>query len=115
MSDPTIDPSILSKAADWIWAGVIGLVGIIYKSNEKKLEALAATIDHEVRCARIEIKGKADSEDVKKALGHIEKLFDNAEQDRKIMRDFHDKAMEAQRGQYDNLVKMMAAEGGRRK
>ena len=61
---------------------MLALVGIIYKTNEKKLEKLDEKIEHEVRCARLELKSKADAEDVKKALGHIETLFEKAEIDR---------------------------------
>lgn len=38
---------------------------------------------------------KADKEDTKKCLEHIEKLYSNAEADRRQTRDLHDKAMEA--------------------
>jgi hypothetical protein len=98
MSEPTIDPSILGKALDWMWAGVVGLVGIIYKVNEKKHESAAEMmkkmdekIDHEVRCARIEIKAKADSTDLKEAIANLREttveLFKNAEVDRRTTRD----------------------------
>lgn len=36
---------------------------------------------------------KADREDVARCLGHIEKLYSNAEADRKLTRDLHDAAM----------------------
>ena len=87
MSEPSIDPGVLAKAVDWLWAGVLGLVGIIYKANEKKLQQIDEKIDHEVRCARVEIKGKADSSDLRNALKHIETLFENAERDRKETRE----------------------------
>lgn len=37
---------------------------------------------------------KADKEEMTRALGHIEKLYENAEADRRLTRDLHDKAME---------------------
>ena len=92
MTDPSVDSGILAKALDWLWAGVLALVGIIYKTNEKKLEKLDEKIEHEVRCARIELKSKADADDVKGALNHIETLFANAETDRSKTRDMIEKA-----------------------
>lgn len=61
-----------------IAAAVVGA----FKFNQAKKEALDAKFD-----------SKADKEDVTKALTHIEKLYENAERDRKLMRDLHDEAM----------------------
>lgn len=37
---------------------------------------------------------KANAEEVAKCLGHIEKLYQNAEKDRALTRDLHEKQME---------------------
>jgi Mg2+ and Co2+ transporter CorA len=39
------------------------------------------------------ISKKADKDDVDRSFKHIEKLYENAEQDRKLTRDLHDSAM----------------------
>lgn len=36
---------------------------------------------------------KADKDEMTRCLGHIEKLYENAEKDRALTRDLHDKAM----------------------
>lgn len=33
-----VDPSLWEKAANWLWAGVLFLGGIVWRSNEKKHE-----------------------------------------------------------------------------
>lgn len=57
---PEIEPSWMMKAADWAWAGVVGLIGIVYKN----------------------VDGKVD-----KTTRHIEKLYENAENDRAESRE----------------------------
>ena len=66
MSEPSIEPGILAKAVDWLWAGVVALVGIVYRTGEEK---------H------------------KKAMDSIKTLFENAENDRALTRDLHEKQM----------------------
>lgn len=39
------------------------------------------------------LAAKADKEDTDRCLKHIEKLYENAEKDRALTRDLHDKAM----------------------
>lgn len=107
MAEPPDALSLWQTASHWLWLGVVSLVGIIYRSNEKKLDAIDAKIDHEVKCARVEIKGKADMDDVKRALLHIETLFANAEADRKFTRDLYDKSMETQRAQHGEVVRLI--------
>jgi archaellum component FlaC len=122
MAEPSIDPSIISKAFEWAWAGILGLVGIVYKVNDKRhesaaqiLKTLDEKIDHEVRCVRIELKGKSDKDDIKEALAridksnsHIEKLYANAEIDREKVRNFHDNAMSTMTQQHTKILEAMA-------
>lgn len=74
---------------------------------EKITESIRAQIDHEVRCVRVELKQKADTDDVKKALENIERLFEKAEVDRKVTRDLFDKAMETQQTRHDQIMQMI--------
>jgi hypothetical protein len=97
MADPTVDAGMFNKVLDWAWTAVLGLLAIVHKSNESKHATAAETyrkldekVDHEVRCARIEIKGKADSSDLKEAISQFRatsaELFKNAEIDREKTR-----------------------------
>lgn len=51
---------------------------------------------------------KADKGDVEKSLKHIEKLYENAEEDRKLTRDLHDKAMERIQINQTQLIDILA-------
>lgn len=131
MSEPSVEPSLLVEAGKWIWGLVLGLVGMIWKANERQIEAIKTAaaadkkeldekIDYEVRCARIEIKSKADSADFKGALKHIETLFENAERDRKETRDLitalDHRAQDTMRLMSADIMKAIAEIGnGRRK
>lgn len=109
------DASLWQTALHYLWAGVLALVGILYKANEKKVDALGSKIDNEVRLVYVEIKGKADMDDVKRALAHVETLFANAEADRRFTRDLYDKSMETQRLQHAEVVRLITSERDRRK
>lgn len=90
MADPTIDPSIMTRALDWAWAAVLGLVsilsvfvGVLYRVNEAKhdksdtrMGKIDEQIDHEVRCVRVQMKSKAEVENFNRMIEHIAKLFD---------------------------------------
>lgn len=51
---------------------------------------------------------KADKEDVKKCLEHVEKLYSNAEADRKLTRDLHDAAMKEVREGQGKIIEILA-------
>lgn len=51
---------------------------------------------------------KADRDEVKKALDHIEKLYGNAEKDRAFTRDLHDKAMSEIRNNQTEIIRILA-------
>ena len=51
---------------------------------------------------------KAEKSDVEKCLKHVEKLYENAEADRKLTRDLHDKAMEAVRGGQSEIIRLLS-------
>lgn len=55
---------------------------------------------------------KADKSEMEKgfekALGHIEKLYENAEADRRLTRDLHDKAMEEVRNNQTTIIGILA-------
>ena len=54
------------------------------------------------------INKKADKEDVKRALDHIEKLYANAEQDRKMVHDCVDKLGDQIHANHVELIKEVA-------
>lgn len=68
---------------DHVWVPLVGLVAWVWKMSIGRLDRIEAALET-----------KADKEDVRKALAHIEKLYSNAETDRKTVRDLHDKAVE---------------------
>ena len=83
MPDPTIEHSLIGKAIEWVVGGIVALIGVIYKINDHKHDKA------EARMEKLE-EDKAEQCDLKKALTHIEKLFDNAETDRQRTRDMID-------------------------
>ena len=83
MADPMSDHSIISRAIEWVVVGMLGLIGVIYKMNDHKHDKAEERMD------KLEDE-KAEQYDLKKALTHIEKLFDNAETDRQRTRDMID-------------------------
>lgn len=58
-----------------------------------KLGGVLAAIAAPIVWIHTKLEKKADKEDVKKCLEHCEKLYQNAEKDRAVTRDLHDKAM----------------------
>jgi hypothetical protein len=114
MTDPSIDPSLVSKAFDWAWAGILGLVGVIYTVNDKKHESAVQAL----RSLNVELKSKVDKDDIKEILeridksnSHIEKLYSNAEVDREKTRAFHDTAMNTMTQQHTKILEAMAGLG----
>jgi hypothetical protein len=89
------DPGLWQQAANWLW----GLLAIVGGTAWRGLHT--------------RIEEKADRDDMQRALAHIETLFDKAEDDRKFTRDLFDKAIEVQRGQHAEIVRLIA-EGGKR-
>ena len=83
MSEPLLDQGFFSKVIDWLWAAVLALLAIVHKSNEARhkkttdtiktlSETMQGKIDHETRCVRAELKGKADAEDIRRMLEKID-------------------------------------------
>lgn len=73
------------KTAGTLMGSLSAIAAVVvgaFKFNRAKKEALEAKFE-----------SKADKADVTKALTHIERLYENAERDRKLMRDLHDEAM----------------------
>lgn len=64
----------------------------------EKVIAAGASVAMSVWGARTWLESKfskkADKADIEKCLNHCERLYQNAEADRKLTRDLHDKAME---------------------
>ena len=54
-----------------------------------------------------QLNGKADKAEVSRCLEHIEKLYENAESDRKLMRDLHDSAMQTIQNDYHEIVRII--------
>lgn len=79
MAEPSVDPGFWSSIANWLWGIVLAMFGVGVKH----------------------VNGKADKSEVAEILKridksneHIEKLYSNAEADRRFTRDLHDKAMD---------------------
>ena len=53
------------------------------------------------------LASKADKADTANCLRHIESLYKNAEDDRKLTRDLHDKAMEAVRDGQQRIIDIL--------
>ena len=81
MSEPLL--AFFSKVLDWLWAAVLALIAIVYRANDSKhrkttetittlSETIQEKIDHETRCVRAELKGKADAEDIRHMMDRIE-------------------------------------------
>lgn len=66
-----------------LWVPFVAAVGWVIKMTFGRLDRIEAQLEM-----------KADKADVQKALGHIEKLYSRAEEDRKTVRDLHDKAVD---------------------
>jgi Mg2+ and Co2+ transporter CorA len=65
-----------------IWVPFVAVIGWIWKMSVGRLDRIEAALEM-----------KADKSDVQKALGHIERLYSRAEEDRKTVRDLHDSAI----------------------
>jgi hypothetical protein len=92
MAEPTLDASLIGKIVDWLWAIVLAAMGVIYKMNdkkhdeaEKKMTGIGERIDHEVRCVRLELKTKAETDEMNRQRGNIEKLFEGQEEIKQSM------------------------------
>ena len=57
-----------------------------------------------------QLSKKADKEELAKCLKHIEKLYENAEDDRKLTRDLHDKAMESVAAGQQQIISILTRE-----
>lgn len=95
MPTPELEPSWIARGLDWAWAIVSSLLVTCWSF-------LKADIN------------RAHTGNTK-ALEHIEKLYNNAEFDRRFTRDLYDKAVETQRLQHAEIVRLITAEGARRR
>ena len=93
MPAPDLEPTFVAKVVDWLWAIVLGTIGLLWKNNESKLQTLADKLDK-----------KADAQDVKEMLRHIDRLYEQAETGRVATRDYYDKAMNAMREQQSEFM-----------
>lgn len=59
------------------------------------------------------IDTKADKEDIKRVLGHIEKLYGNAEQDRRTLHECVDKLSDQMHANHVELIKEVASKADR--
>lgn len=82
MATPEIEPGWLSAAWAWI-AGIGGSLVAAWKYLEARLEKKADKTDV------VELLKRID-----KTNDHVEKLYENAERDRRFTRDLHDKGMD---------------------
>src|SRR4051812_31993750 len=89
MATPELEPGWLSAA--WAWIAGIGtsIVGA-WKFIDAKLSALGARVDAKADKADL----AAMLERLDKTNQHIERLYENAEKDRRFTRDLHDKGMD---------------------
>lgn len=78
----TEDPSIFAHLLDKAWAVVGVLLGVVWKDHDSKLKETAERLDK-----------KADKDDLKHALEHIEKLYLRAEEDREKVRERSERNM----------------------
>ena len=95
MSEPSVDPSWIQSAWQWM-AAIGGSLFTGWKYVDAKLEK------------------KADADDVKTCLRHIEQLYKDNERDRERaakdkedMRDFHDEAMRTINSQNTEILRAM--------
>ena len=70
-----------------------------------KIAAGLAAIVSPVIWVHRRLDKKADKAELTRCLDHIEKLYENAEVDRKLTRDLHDSAMHAIQENYHEIVK----------
>ena len=69
-----------------------------------KVAAAATVVLAPVGWLWTQLGKKADKIDLDKSLKHIEKLYENAERDRALVRDLHDRAMSEIRENQSQLI-----------
>ena len=75
MADPTGDVNLLSKALEWAWAGIIVLGGIVYKSQNEKIQAIATEMNTQRQ--------------------NVEKIFDKLDDNKQRAEDRHHELLTA--------------------
>lgn len=95
MTEPTVSPAEIPTALTWL--GVIGAaIWAGWKFIDAKIEKIYTKIDSKADAADLADAELRAREMAASNSRHIEKLYSNAEADRKQMRDLHDQQMVAQ-------------------
>ena len=85
------DPSLLAKFVDYAWAGVLGLMGLLFKKHNEEMSALKASIAE----VKDEVSDKASSVEVTQQRGDIVELFHSQVDIRREMANNHKEVMNA--------------------
>lgn len=80
------DPGVWHQLANWLWAVVLAIGGWAWKHTHKRIDDLESHVEHEVRCARIELKSKVDQPEMDRQRDNITDLFNGQETIRAEMR-----------------------------
>lgn len=82
MSEPNA-AGIFEKAADWLWAVFIALVGMLHRGNANRMK----DIETSVKELGSEVKLKASDIELQRQRDHIESLFEKTQEiDLKVTR-----------------------------
>ncbi len=81
-----IDPESGWKIFDYAWTVVAALLGLVWKSQNDKLQDLRADVDRQM---------KAQKEELDKQRANIAKLFDKLEDAQRRAEERHHKLLEA--------------------
>ena len=75
MASPEIDPGVIVKALDWMWAAVVALGGVVWKNLHEKIQD--------------------NKEELEVQRKHIAKLFDKLEAHAQRSEDRHHELLTA--------------------
>jgi hypothetical protein len=107
MAEPSaFDPSQIPAYLSWL-GGIGSAIWAVWKYVDAKIERVTINADSKIEKLNTRLEEKADladftslqqalAEHEKNATRHFEKLYQNAESDRKLTRDLHDQQMQTQ-------------------
>jgi hypothetical protein len=81
------DPSMWKTVLDWLWLGLVGLIGLVWKGQQAALEKKADK-------ATVEAQQKAMFDALENHKNLSAKLFDTLDEHSKDDREFHKAIME---------------------
>lgn len=76
MPDPSVDPTVISRVLDWVWAVALALAGLVWRSNSKRMDGIEVRMDKQ----DTKIDGKADDKELTRQRHNIEELFNQQRQ-----------------------------------